>query len=169
VLLGCERGVYLTENGAELWRQVLPTKEMVLDVQQSPHDPQVWIAVTQSVGAWRSSDGGVTWTQLMGVPRTNPLYNVTFDVTNPQRLAIGSWALGALTSEDDGQTWTYRNAGLPDPHHVVRVGVDPTGQLYASVVGATLYVSADFGRTWKPDSLAGSVVNKFLIQPQSAK
>ena len=32
VLIGCERGVYLTENGAALWRQVLPTKEMVLDV-----------------------------------------------------------------------------------------------------------------------------------------
>ena len=103
------------------------------------------------------------------MPLTHPLYNVTFDVTDPQRLAIGSWGLGALTSEDGGQTWTARNAGLPDPHHVCRVGVDPMGQLYASVVGATLYVSGDFGRTWKPDSLAGSVVNKFLIQPKSVK
>jgi len=169
VLLGCERGVYLTENGAELWRQVLPTMEMVLDLQQSPHDPQVWLAVTQSVGAWRSGDGGVTWAQLPGVPLTHPLYNVTFDITDPKRLAIGSWGLGALTSEDGGQTWTDRNDGLPDPHRVCRVGVDPMGRLYASVVGATLFVSADFGRTWKPDSLAGFVVNKFLLQPKGVK
>ena len=169
VLLGCERGVYLTENGAELWRQVLPTQEMVLDLQQSPHDPQLWIAVTQSVGAWRSTDGGVIWTQLPGVPLTHPLYNITFDVTDSKRLAIGSWGLGALTSEDGGQTWTDRNTGLPAPHRVSRVGVDPAGQLYASVVGATLYVSADFGRTWKPDSLSGSVVSKFLLQPKSVK
>jgi hypothetical protein len=52
---------------------------------------------------------------------------------------------------------------------VWRVGVDPAGQLYASVVAETLFVSSDFGRTWKPDSLAGSVVNKFLIQPKSAQ
>jgi photosystem II stability/assembly factor-like uncharacterized protein len=169
VLLGCERGVFLTENGAELWRQVLPTQEMVLDLQQSPHDPKVWLAVTQKVGAWRSTDGGLTWAKLAGVPSTHPLYNITIDVTNPQRLAIGSWSLGVLTSEDGGQTWSERNDGLPNAHCVCRVGVDPTGQLYASVVGATLFVSADFGRTWKPDSLAGSVVNKFLIQPKSAK
>ena len=169
VLIGCERGVYLTENGAQLWRQVLPTQEMILDLQQSPHDPKVWLAVTQKVGAWRSTDGGLTWTKLGGVPATHPLYNVTFDVTNPQRLAIGSWSLGVLTSEDGGATWTARNDGLPNAHCVCRVGVDPAGQLYASVVGATLFVSADFGRTWKPDSLAGSVVNKFLIQPKSAK
>jgi hypothetical protein len=36
-------------------------------------------------------------------------------------------------------------------------------------VAETLFVSSDFGRTWKPDSLAGSVVNKFLIQPKSAQ
>ena len=169
VLIGCERGIYLTENGAALWRQVLPTQEMVFDLQQSPHDPKVWLAVTQRVGAWRSVDGGVTWTKLDGVPSTHPLYNVTFDVTQPQRLAIGSWGLGAWTSEDGGQTWTERNAGLPAPHRVWRVGIDPAGQLYASVVGATLFVSADFGRTWKPDSLVGSAVNRFLIQPKRAQ
>ena len=169
VLAGCELGVYLTEDAALHWRQVLPTKEMVFDIQQSPHDPLVWLAVTQSAGAWRSVDGGQSWKQLAAVPTTHPLYNITFDVTNAQRLAIGSWGLGALTSEDGGQTWTERNAGLPAPHRVWRVGVDPAGQLYASVVAETLFVSSDFGRTWKPDSLAGSVVNKFLIQPKSAQ
>ncbi|WP_414662889.1 WD40/YVTN/BNR-like repeat-containing protein [Horticoccus sp. 23ND18S-11] len=169
VFAGCEVGIFLTEDGAQHWRRVLPTKDTVYDIQQSPHDPRIWMAATHGAGAWRSIDGGLTWEKVATAPATNPLYNVTFDVTNPQRLALGSWALGVLTSEDGGATWIDRNAGLPAAHHVWRVGVDPAGLLYASVAAETLFVSADFGRTWKPDALAGSLINKFLILPVSAK
>lgn len=168
VLAACEVGIFLTDDAAQNWRQVLATKETVNDVQQSPHDPAHWLAITQSTGAWQSRDGGVTWTQIPGVPTDRALYNITFDVTNPQRFAIASWAHGVLTTEDAGKTWTARNAGLPDPHQVWRVGVDPEGRLYASVVKQTLYVSADFGRTWKPDALEGSLVNSFLLLPRAA-
>lgn len=167
VLAACEIGIYLTENGAASWRQVFSTKETVTDIQQSPHDPKMWLAATQSAGALVSRDGGLTWEKFAGVPATNALYNITFDVTNPQRFAIGSWAHGVLTTEDAGKTWTARNAGLPEPHRVWRVGVDPVGRLYASVVSETLFVSDDFGRTWKRDALEGSVVNNFLILPRA--
>ena len=168
VLAACEIGIYLTDDGAQHWRQVLATKETVNDLQQSPHDPALWLAVTQSAGAWSSRDGGLTWENIPGVPSSHALYNVTFDVTNPQRWAIGSWTYGVLTTEDGGRTWTERNAGLPEPHCVWRVGVGPAGRLYASVVKETLFVSADFGRTWQQDALAGSAVNNFLILPQIA-
>lgn len=169
VFAGCEVGVFLTEDGADHWRRVLPTQETVYDIQQSPHDPRHWLAATHAAGAWRSTDGGNTWEKITTAPSTNPLYNVTFDVTDPQRLALGSWALGVFTSEDGGRTWTDRNAGLPAAHHVWRVGVDPAGKLYASVAAETLFVSGDFGRTWQPDALAGSQVNKFLLLPRAAK
>lgn len=169
VLAACEIGIYLTEDGANNWRQVLATKETVTDIQQSPHDPAVWLAATQSAGAFISRDRGVTWQNLPGVPSDRALYNITFDVTNPQRFAIGSWAHGVLTSEDGGATWTARNAGLPEGHCVWRVGVDPEGRLYASVVKETLYVSDDFGRTWRRDALEGSLVNSFLLLPRAAK
>jgi photosystem II stability/assembly factor-like uncharacterized protein len=102
-------------------------------------------------------------------PGDRPLYNVTFDVTNPNRLAIGSWGGGVWTSEDGGLTWTDRNAGLPAGARVWRVGVDPEGRLFASVVEETLFQSADFGRTWRPDALAGSAVKKFLLLPKATK
>jgi photosystem II stability/assembly factor-like uncharacterized protein len=169
VLAACEIGIYLTDDGAEHWRQVLSTKETVNDIQQSPHDPAHWLAIMQSAGAWQSHDGGATWQKIPGVPSEHTLYNVTFDVTNPLRFAIGSWTYGVLTTEDGGKTWTARNAGLPEPHCVWRVGVDPAGRLYASVVKETLFVSDDFGRTWKRDALEGSVVNSFILLPQAAK
>jgi len=169
VLAGCETGVYLTEDAARQWRRVLPTRDTVYDVQQSPHDPRLWLAATHAAGAWRSTDAGNRWEKIAGAPASSPWYNVTFDVTNPQRLALGGWTPGVWTSEDGGRTWTDRNAGLPAAHHVWRVGVDPAGKLYASVAAETLFVSTDFGRTWQPDALAGSQVNKFLLLPRAEK
>lgn len=166
---GCETGIYLTEDGADSWRRVLPTTDLVDDIQQSPHDPDYWLAVTQSAGAWFSRDGGLTWRQFEGVPSEHALYNVTFDPTDPKRFAIASWGLGILTTEDGGLTWQDRNAGLPDPHRVWRVGVDPAGRLYASVFRETLYHSDDFGRTWQPDALEGSLVNYFLTLPAATR
>lgn len=168
VLAGCETGIYLTADGAQHWRRVFATRETVNDIQQSPHDPSLWLAATQSAGALISRDGGVTWKTIPGVPSDRALYNVTFDVTNPQRFAIGSWAYGVQTSEDGGKTWTTRNAGLPENPRVWRVGVGPTGRLYASVFQETLFYSDDFGRTWKPDVLAGSLVHRFLLVPRAA-
>ncbi len=168
VLAGCETGIYLTENGAKSWRRVLPTKATVDDIQQSPHDPRHWLAVTQADGAWASTDGGVKWTKLAGVPSEHALYNVTFDPTDAKRCAIASWTYGVLTSEDGGRTWTDRNAGLPEPHRAWRVGVEPhSGRLYASIVGETLFHSDDFGRAWERDALEGSAVNNFVIVPKT--
>ncbi|MFI5355981.1 MAG: hypothetical protein ACHQ4G_01460 [Opitutales bacterium] len=170
VLAGCETGIYLTEDGAQSWRRVLPTTATVDDIAQSYADPQDWIAVTQSDGAWTSTDGGATWRQLAGVPSVHTLYNVTYDPHHPRRLAIGGWDAGVLTSEDGGQTWVDRTAGLPAPHHVWRVGIDPaSGLLYASVVKQTLYTSADFGRTWQRGPFEDSVINDFISLPVAAQ
>jgi photosystem II stability/assembly factor-like uncharacterized protein len=182
VLAGCETGIYLTDNAAQSWRRVFPTKDTVDDIRQSPADPKVWLAATQSAGALISRDGGLTWQPLPGVTTEKALYNIAFDPTHPARFAIGGWSVGVLTSEDGGATWTARNDGLPgkkagfrkdcDPpaHCVWRVGVDPdSGRLYASVVGEALYASDDFGRTWTNEGLEGSAVNRFVFLPRAAK
>ncbi|MCC6415580.1 MAG: hypothetical protein IT582_06700 [Opitutaceae bacterium] len=166
VLAACEVGIFLTEDGADNWRRVLATEETVNDIQQSPHDPRVWLAATQSAGALISRDGGLTWTRFDGVPTDRALYNITFDATNPRRFAVGSWAYGVQTTEDGGKTWTARNAGLPENPRVWRVGVGPSGRLYASVFQETLFYSDDFGRTWHPDALVGSLVNYFISLPK---
>ncbi len=167
VLAGCEKGVFLTENAGGVWRQVLPTETQVNDIEQSPHDDQRWVAVTDTHGAWHSTDGGATWSQLAGLPDEEAIYNVTFDPTNPARLAIASWVYGVWTSEDGGETWIERNAGLPADPRAWRVGIDPnSGRLYASIFQETLYYSDDFGRSWAPDALEGSLVNAFHSIPR---
>lgn len=163
VLAGCEKGVFLTENAGGVWRCVLPTTTTVNDLEQSPHDPLTWLAVTDSHGAWRSTDGGRQWSRLSGLPIESAIYNVAFDPNDAGRLAIASWTDGIWTSEDGGSTWINRDAGLPANPRVYRVGIDPNrGRLYASVFKEALYRSDDFGRTWQTDELAGSLVHSFV-------
>ncbi len=168
VFAGCEIGIYLSEDRAASWTRVLATEETVNDVQQSPHDPDRWLAATQSAGAWMSEDGGESWEQLDDVPSNATLYNLAFDPTNAMRMVIGSWIHGVHTSEDGGQTWQTRNAGLPTSHHVWRVAVHPdSGRLYAGVVESDLFFSDDFGRTWTGANFTGSQIAEFKFVPKN--
>lgn len=170
VLAGCETGIYLTDDAGQNWRRVFESTDTVNDLQQSQHDPKFWIAVSQSAGTLQSHDGGLTWEKLAAVPATNAFFNVAFDPTNPQRIALGSWMLGLFTSEDGGKTWTERNAGLPARHRVWRTAVDPdTGRLYAAVDNEAIYVSDDFGRTWKNGGMEQSRIQSFVFVPRREK
>ena len=169
-LIGCESGIYLTEDTAGRWRRVFASKATVTDLRQSPHDPKVWIATTQNDGALRSGDGGLTWQPIAGVPSAEALYNAAFDPANPQRIAIGSWTYGVIVTEDGGATWTARNTGLPEDHCVFRVGIDPdNGRLYAGVYRDAIYASDDSGRTWRKDGLDGALVYNFFFVPKATK
>ena len=173
VFIGCETGIYFTADGAESWQRVHATAETVNDIQQSPHDPRHWLAVTQSAGALVSRDGGATWRKLDGVPAEKALYNVAFDARDPRRLAIASWTYGLLVSEDGGATWTPRHAGLPGDGtpRVWRTAIDPdSGTLYAAVFGQGLYASADSGRTWGAVAgMEGASVQTFTFVPRPAR
>jgi photosystem II stability/assembly factor-like uncharacterized protein len=165
VLAGCETGIYLSDNGAKKWQRVLRTDTTVDDLQQSPHDPAHWLAVTQSNGAWVSRDAGKTWQQL-AVSKDGSLFNVAFDPTNAKRIALGGWNVGVLASEDGGRTWVSRNDGLPTKPQVYRVAVDPTqGRLYVNLAGEALFASDDFGRTWKREDMEGAGINCFVFLP----
>ncbi|NBR58606.1 MAG: hypothetical protein EBT89_05525, partial [Opitutaceae bacterium] len=118
-------------------------------------------------GALRSRDGGLTWEKIAGVPAAAALYNIAFDATNARRYAVASWTYGILTTEDGGETWSERNAGLPAPHRVFRLGIDPdNGRLYAGVYEAAVYESLDFGRTWRSAGFEHSVVYNFVFLPR---
>jgi photosystem II stability/assembly factor-like uncharacterized protein len=167
-LAGCESGLYVTTDAAQSWRRVFSTQKTITDLRQSPHDPKLWLATTQSNGALISRDGGLSWTQFQKVPSAEALYNIAFDATSPQRFAIGSWTYGVLVTEDGGETWQERNAGLPDEHCVFRVGIDPDdGRLYAAVYKDAVFESRDFGRTWQKSGLEGSTVYNFVFVPRA--
>lgn len=169
VLAGTELGIYLTEDGGASWRAVSDRAAMTLDIEQSPHDPKLWMATTQRAGAWVSRDGGESWTRLEGIGASQTLQNVAFDASDAHNVAIGGWGPGVLLSIDGGRTWLPRNAGLPTAR-VWRVAFDPdhAGRLYAVVHEDHIYRSDDSGRTWAADGLEGFIATDLEFVPEPA-
>ncbi|WP_207782357.1 WD40/YVTN/BNR-like repeat-containing protein [Phytoactinopolyspora limicola] len=128
---GGERGVYLTEDGGDTWRQVLEplndttgATEVVID----PDNPsRVYAAMWDHLrephqrtyggpgsSLWRSDDGGETWERMTnGLPTDDDQgrWGLTLAPSNPDRLyAYVGTALGPFRafyrSDDGGDTWT---------------------------------------------------------------
>jgi photosystem II stability/assembly factor-like uncharacterized protein len=169
LVAGTELGFYVSEDGAHTWTMVQATDATVNDVRQSPHDPLDFLGVTQSNGAWRSADGGRTWRQVAGVGTACTLHFCDFDATDPHRLVLCGWGCGVLVSEDGGVTWHARNTGLPNAN-VLCVGSDPDrpGRLYAAPHESAIYVSDDFGRTWRKGWFERATVRRFVFVPRPA-
>ncbi|MBI5692176.1 MAG: hypothetical protein HZC55_19005 [Verrucomicrobia bacterium] len=167
VLAGTELGLYLTEDGARTWRLVQPTAKVTYDLRQSPHDPRHFLAATSADGVLWSEDRGATWRRLPGVGTDHTLHNAVFDPTDARRLALCGWGAGVQVSEDGGRTFVDRTAGLPR-REVWSVAADPDfpNRLYAAPYLEDLFVSDDFGRTWRPVGFAKATLYAIAFLPR---
>jgi hypothetical protein len=167
IVAGTELGIYVSDDAARTWKLARESRATVTDIRQSPHDPERFLASTQSDGAWLSTDGARTWKTLTGAPAEVTLHNCDFDASDPSRLLLSGWGCGVVVSEDGGTTWHARNDGLPNTE-VWRASFDPDvpGRVYASPHQEAVYSSDDYGRTWKPLWFEGAVVWEFVFKPR---
>jgi hypothetical protein len=170
LVCGGESGLFTSEDGGRTWRLAGASGFQIMRIEQSPHDPNHWLATTQQGGLFVSTDGAVTFENLGNVGVGRNLYDIAFDPTEPRRLALAGWGPGVLVSEDGGQTWQGRNHGLPSTE-VWSVAFDPgrSGRLLASVHEEALFVSEDAGRSWRREGLEGSVVYRMKFVPEAAR
>lgn len=167
VLAGGEEGVFRTEDGGRTWQIAGAAGFQVTRIEQSPHVPCNWAAVTQKGGVFLSHDCGKTFESNGRAGVGSTLYDVAFDPATPSRIAVAGWGPGIAISEDGGKTWQSRNNGLPRPE-TVGVIFDPlvTGRMYTSVRDDGLYMSNDEGRSWLRQGLDGSVINRMKFVPR---
>ncbi|HEY3443291.1 MAG TPA: hypothetical protein VGK29_21210 [Paludibaculum sp.] len=163
VFRGGEAGVWVSEDAGETWRAACREAAETTEIQQSPHDPKLWMAATQHAGLWVSRDGGGAWTRVAGVDGSRTIYNIAFDPRSAARIAVSGWGVGALVSEDGGATWLRRHDG-----QIWRVAWDPDidGRLYAAVHEDALYQSDIAGRAWRKIGLEGSIVYDIAFTPE---
>jgi hypothetical protein len=168
LVAGTELGIFVSNDGARSWKRVLETRATVNNIRQSPHDPELFAAATQSDGAWLSRDGARTWKRIEGVPAAHTLHNIEFDPAGALRLAVCGWEPGVHVSEDGGKTWSDRGAGLPNKQ-VWRIACDPTrvGRLYAAPHYEAVHVSDDFGRTWRKAFFESVIVWNMTFLPRA--
>ncbi len=126
---------YEGETGTHLWYDNTPRPwefSRVWVLEPSLHDPSVVYAGVQDAGLFRSSDSGETWQELPALRQHETaegwfpgagglcLHTLIQYPADSNRLTVGISAVGALKSEDAGQSWRTITKGLrsefiPDP------------------------------------------------------
>jgi hypothetical protein len=167
VLAGTELGIYLSEDGAKTWQRVHVTSKVTYDLQQSPHDPRVFLAATSADGLLLSRDGGGNWHRIEDLPTDHTLHYADFDPHDAKRMLVCGWGAGLRVTEDGGRTWIDRTAGLPH-RDIWCAATDPDfpGRIYAAPHQAPVFVSDDFGRTWRKLTFEKALVYDIVFLPR---
>ena len=170
LIAGCEDGIWRTVDDGMKWVRAGASGFQVMRLEQSPHDRCLWMAGTQQGGLFLSNDCGITFENLGNIAVGRNVYDIAFDPTTPNRVAVAGWGFGIAVSEDLGKTWTFRDRSLPSSD-IWSIVFDPgkSGRLFASVHEEAMYVSDDAGAAWRRNGLEGSVVNRMKFLPQVKK
>ncbi|MCX7010069.1 MAG: hypothetical protein NTY53_22995 [Kiritimatiellaeota bacterium] len=136
----------------------------------SPADPQRMLVHCDMSGAYRSADGGHSWTlisadQLQGNTRCKP----AFHPTNPDLVfSPNAWGGKLKVSRDGGTTWSFLGKLPGAPHGEIAIDPDEPSRM---LVGAdeTAALSRDGGQSWTPCAGVRGAVVGFAFDRASPK
>jgi photosystem II stability/assembly factor-like uncharacterized protein len=134
--LGYGDGVYKTEDGGATWKNMgLKESRQIGMIAIDPRNTDVvYVACEGSIwgpggdrGLFKTTDGGITWTKILGISENTGINNVLLDPRNPDILyatseqrrrhvftKIGGGPESAVyKSKDAGKTWNKIMTGLP--------------------------------------------------------
>ncbi|MDX1394590.1 MAG: glycosyl hydrolase [Gemmatimonadota bacterium] len=156
IYVGTDDGlIQVTEDGGGSWREIgsfpgVPDTSFVHDVEASLHDPNTVFAVINnfkrgdfSPYVLRSTDRGVTWTQITGDLPEGPAFSIVQDHVEPNLLFLGT-EYSAFTSVNGGQSWLELSSGLPTiPVRELEIQ-KRENDLVAATFGRSFYVIDDY-------------------------
>jgi len=169
---GGERGVYKTGDGGLTWTRALHVDDDTgaTDLVIDPLNNKTLYAATYQrrrqqwgmngggagSGIWKSTDAGQTWARIeAGLPsgakgriglaiyRANP--NVLYaTVEHPAES-------GVYRTDDAGANWRKLSDTNPRPMYFSQIRIDPQSDSRIYVLGVSLHISDDGGRTFRGD------------------
>jgi hypothetical protein len=122
-------------SGWQSLQSGLPSSAVVTSIAAGPLSnsvPKRPLVVTTSKGAFRSGDGGSTWTASTGVPENLTLTTAVFSPLDPNLVYAGADQGGSnggdmLRSTDGGASFTVADAALPNQvREVESIAVEQT-------------------------------------------
>ncbi|MCC7246518.1 MAG: T9SS type A sorting domain-containing protein [Saprospiraceae bacterium] len=177
-------GVYRSIDGGEHWQHIgLSQAGVISKVVVHPTQPNtIWVAAqgnpyvrTPDRGIYRSTDGGVTWQNVLFVSNQAGACDLVMSPANPQILYASFWDrirsntesvvygpnAGVWKSEDGGTTWAKLSGGLPTGIQCrTGLAVSPVNanKVYAVFIDTlfttgSILKSTDGGATWSSNGM----------------
>ena len=128
---------------------------LVWSIQIDRGNPDVLYAGTGGAGAFKSVNGGASWTPLSVAPTA---YTLAIDPGDSNVVYAGTNGGGIYRSLDAGQT--FSQVGSPSNGRVLSLALDPSrrGVVYAGTAGGGVAVSTDFAATFTDTALTRGIV-----------
>ncbi len=155
--------------GINVWTSHGPGTVAITALAIDPATPTTLYAGADGFGAFKSTDAGSTWSNLLD----GSVNALAIDPTTPSTLYAGTDA-GLFKSTDAGGTWSAA-PGLPVGASVIALAIDPVTPttLYAGASSlARVFKSTDAGATWSAadtglpvDDSATTFKSAFAIDP----
>ena len=172
-------GIYRSADGGKTWKNMgLKASEHISKIVVHPDNSDVvWVAAQGPLwskggerGIYKTSDGGTTWTQVLGNNEWTGATDLLLDPRDPQVLYAATWdrhrtvaaymgggpGSGIHKSIDGGETWTELTQGLPTSN-LGKIGLAQSPQqpdvIYAAIEldlkKGAIYRSDNRGASWK--------------------
>lgn len=132
-------------------------------LQIDPGNHNILYTGTTGDGLLKSTDGGHTWTPLVG-PRVDSASALLFDPITPSNIYGATYGEYLFRSTDDGETWQRSSRGLVPPPcgpfpcingwEFYALAADPGAPSTIYAVAGALFRSQDSGANWSTVSFA---------------
>jgi photosystem II stability/assembly factor-like uncharacterized protein len=141
-----------------------------------PTNQQIMYAASNTTGIWKTTNGGLNWTQSNGSMTNLTMQAIEISKSNPSIIYCGTgptgFGAGLYRSTDAGATWTFINTVITDAPgtHVFSFCPTDPNTVYVSILDASttinsingLYKTTNGGTSWAPCN-TGMGANKNII------
>jgi photosystem II stability/assembly factor-like uncharacterized protein len=178
-----ERGVFKTMDGGRTWTNVkfIDQDTGFVDMVMDPRNRNMLIAAAYQrrrapwgfngggtgSGLYKTVDGGRTWTKLTrglpeGIVGRIGLAIYPADPRIVYATVEHRQNGGTFRSEDGGETWRKMSDVNPRPMYYSKIHVDPTNDRRIYILGSSMFVSDDGGRTFSDPASGRQGANEVM-------
>ena len=172
-------GVYKSTDAGKTWKKTgLDSTRHISRIVIHPRNPDILLVGAQGAlygqskerGIYKSTDGGLTWKNVLYVDEKTGAAELSMDANNPRIIYAAMWEHGRLPwkinsggpgsglykSTDMGDTWTKMTEGLPTKMGKMSIAVSRSNpeKVYALIESDSnedergLYISTNAGKSW---------------------